>query len=345
MRRRRFPGAGVFLLAALLPALCWLGGGFRFSARQERLWDTVRGGQEELWRKQTQLGVRLSAGSDKLRTGFIGEEWSGLSTTLGSLEAKRTAANPLWGIAFLEWFEALGLKEGDRIVIYSSSSFPSMLFSALAAAESAKLEVLLAVSLGSSTWGANREDFSWPMMYQTLLEGGRLKTRPAFYTLGGAGEGGGGLAPEAALKLSELSEAEGTPLFVPQTNEAAIAYKFERLKDFAPRLFISIGGSNANLGDSESAPEIPNGLLRPGGARGRDAGDGVIGLALSSGVPTLNILNIRVLALENGIPWDPDVFVKARANLNPRTAIIGAALFFAVLAAHKRWEWDDEEGW
>ena len=98
------------------------------SEEEERVWDTIRTGQHSLWNEQLRRGIELSAEEDKMKTGFIGVEWSPLTTTLGDLEAKKTAANPMWGIQCLRWFDALHLKAGDRIAITSSSSFPALLF-------------------------------------------------------------------------------------------------------------------------------------------------------------------------------------------------------------------------
>lgn len=338
---RRLPYNARLVLLALVMSLLWLVGGSRGGAA---VWDTVRGGQNLLWERQKEAGVPLSDREDKLKTGFIGVEWSTLTTTLGSLEAKRTSADPAWAAQFLGWFDELGVRKGDRIVIYSSSSFPAMLFSAVAAAENRGLEVLLAVSLGSSTWGANRPEFPLPEIWRVLLEGGYVKTRPAFYTLGGAGEAGRDFSPETARSLGELAETEGTPLITTESLERMILYKTQRMLDFTPKLFINIGGSHANLGDSADSAEIPNGLLLPENAASHPVGEGVIARALLSGVPTLNILNIRKLALENGIPWDPVKFTKRRYRHKVWIALAGLALFFAVLGTHKRWAWEDEEG-
>lgn len=339
---RRFPYNTRLVLLAVFMLVLWFACGFWTTRHEDEVWRTVRGGQTALWQKQIESGIVLSHAEDRLKTGFIGVEWSNLTTTLGSLEAKRTSADPLWAAQFLDWFDKLGLKAGDPVVIYSSSSFPAMLFSAVVAAENAGLRVLLAVSLGSSTWGANREDFPWPSMWKVLTDGGYVKTRPVFYTPGGAAEAGSNLEPEIMQMFSLISEAEGIPLIIPRTLAEAVDYKSERMIEFAPKLFISIGGSNANLGDSADAAEIPNGLLLPGGTYSYPTGDGIISRALISGIPTLNILNIRQLAAESGIPWDPGLFIKRRRTPSPWASLLALAVFSAVLGTHKRWAWEDE---
>lgn len=339
---RRFPYNTRLVLLALFMLFLWFVCGFWTTRHEDEVWRTVRGGQSALWQEQVQSGIPLSISDDKLKTGFIGVEWSNLTTTLGSLEAKRTSADPLWAEQFLHWFDKQGLQAGDPVVIYSSSSFPAMLFSAVVAAESSGLRVLLAVSLGSSTWGANREDFPLPSMWKTLTEGGYVKTRPAFYTPGGAAEAGSNLEPEIMQMFSRISEEEGIPLIIPRTLDEMVNYKVERMIEFKPKLFISIGGSNANLGDSADAAEIPNGLLLPNGSGSYPIGDGTISHALTSGIPTLNILNIRQLAAESGIPWNPVIFIKRRRTPSPSMSLLALVIFSAVLGTHKRWAWEDE---
>lgn len=336
---KRLPYNARLALLAGVMTLLWLLGGLAVRTEEYRLWNVVRNGQRALWAKQQETGVKLSPDEDKLKTGFIGLEWSPLTTTLGSIEAKRTSANPLWTSRFIEWFDELNLKKGDRVVISSSASFPAMLFSAIAAAEERGLKVLLSVSLGSSTWGANREEFPWPLMERTLFEGGFIKTRAAFYTPGGAAETGREFPPETLSLLKSLSAESGTPLIIAKTLDEVIKYKSRRFREFEPKLLISIGGSNANLGDSVDAAEIPNGLLLPRDASAFPTGDGVIAEALRSGLPVLNILNFRKLAEEAGIPWDAGVFMKSRPRLTPWTALAGLAAFFGILFTHKRWGW------
>ena len=339
---KRLPGnTGLITLAAALAAL-WFACGFGFLSREEeRAWETVRRGQGLLWNAQAALGIDLSSEEDRLRTGLIGEEWSPLTTTLGEIRAKRTSCHPLWAVQYLDWFEELGLVEGDPIVIYSSSSFPALLFSALVAAELRGLDIYLSVSLGSSMWGANRPEFPWPEMEKTLRNGGFIRTNPAFYTPGGGRENGSGLSAETMLLFRELADREGVPLYIAENLKEAVAYKTARLLEKKPKLLISIGGSNANMGDSEIAADIPPGLILPGKARGGTLGDGVIADALQAGIPVLHMLNVKQLAYECGIPWDPASFGKVRASGRVLPALLGLALFACAMIRHRRWYMED----
>lgn len=338
---KRLPdNARLVALAAILAAL-WFACGFGFLSREEeRAWETVRRGQSLLWETQAALGIELStesAENDRLRTGLIGVEWSPLTTTLGEIRAKRTSCHPLWTVQYLDWFDALGIEEGDAIVIYSSSSFPAQLLSALVAAELRGLDIDLSVSLGSSMWGANRPEFPWPEMARALRSGGFIHTIPAFYTPGGGRENGGGLSAEAMQLFQELADRDGVPLYIAENLKEAVAYKTAHMLEKKPKLLISIGGSNANMGASEIAVDIPPGLILPGKMNAEALGDGVIANAIAAGIPVLHMLNIKQLAYECGIPWDPASFGKVRASAHILPALLGLALFACVMIRHRRW--------
>jgi hypothetical protein len=73
------------------------------------------------------------------------------------------------------------------------------------------------------------------------------------------------------------------------------------------------------------------------------SGDGIVAVALRSGIPVLHMLNIRRLTFEAGIPWDPAAFTGTRSKISPFAAAAALGLFAAVLALHRRWEWETGE--
>ena len=335
------------LFLALLLSLLWFGGGasLLFDSEARGVRSRVRAGQSFLWQEQLKRGVALSEDDDKLKTGFIGTEWSPLTTTLGDIRAKRTACNPMWAVQFLRWFDTVGLKKGDRVVIYSSASFPGLLYSALVAAETRGLNVMLGVSLGASTWGANRTEFPWPLMASSLRRAGYIKSKTAFYTLGGAGEMGRDMPEQARALFRELAEKEGVTVLEARSISEMIRQKTDIMLKAKPALFISIGGSNANIGEDESILDLPPGLLLPGKADITRVGDGVIGGAVRSNIPVLHLLNISGLASECGIPYDSDDFtdISMGSGLAFRFfSLMGISLFAFVLFTHRRWEWKDD---
>ncbi len=332
----------LMLLSLALLALFLLGqGASALGPEEKRALSAIRSGQRVLWQEMAAKGLTDPV-HDPDKTGFIGLNWSATSTTLGSLPAKRNACDPLWGARTLRWFDSLGLRRGDRVLVLSSASFPGLLYAVLAAAEARGLDIDLVVSLGSSEWGANRPEAPWPVLAHILRGHGLLKTKARFYTLGGDNENGGGMPEEGVEALENAAREEGVPLVRAPGLEAVMEHKLALLEPLdRPRakLVINIGGSHANLGRDEAVTSLRNGLLFPKEAPA--AGDGVIARTLKQGVPVLHLLHLRSLARKAGIDYET-----RRPGFQSRSvpaALAGLALFSLVLGTHRRWSWEEEE--
>ena len=330
------------LLLAIGMAVSWyLSGPSVMNPEENKLWERVRSAQLHLshWRQQN--GTVTPAENDPWQCGMIGLEWSGVTSTLGDLASKRTACNPAWAIQFKRWFNELSLEPGDPVAIFSSASFPGLLLNALAAVEEMQLEPLLIVSLGASTWGANHPDNLWPAQAAELRRGGFIRKRADYYTLGAGAELGRGLSPEGESLLRQAAKATGVELLVVGNLEEMIALKSELLENFQPRVFINIGGSQANLGASEDVLKLQTGFVPANEAS--LAGNGVIGFAMQNGIPVIHMLNIKSISDRVGIPYDA---TPRKAGLNRAStgwSLLGLALFFIVLFTHRRWRLEPSE--
>lgn len=331
-----FNRARLVLLAAGLAGFWYLAAPAVLSQDEALLWEKVRAAQLHLaqWRRANETAS--PAESDPWNCGLIGLEWSGITTTLGELASKRTACNPAWAVQFNRWFHQLGLQPHDPIVIYSSASFPGMLLNALAAAEAMQLEPFLIVSLGASTWGANHPDMPWPVLAAELRSNGFISKRADYYTLGGGSELWHGLPPEGEALLRTAARDSGVKLLTADDLEGMIRRKMELLEGFQPRVFINIGGSQANLGNAEEVLRLPPGLL-PVSESGH-AGNGVIGLAMRKDIPVIHLLNLKSLGRQVGIPYDGTLRKMAPVHVRTWWSVAGVLLFFVVLFTHRRWK-------
>ena len=330
------------LALALLLTLIWIVSSASVMTTEEELaWDRVKAAQQHLVQWRTQHGTAPEAEADLWKTGLIGVEWSGLTTTLGDLEAKRTACHPTWAIQYRRWFQSLGLKTGDPVSIFSSSSFPGLLLSALVAAESLDLDINLIVSLGSSTWGANHPDSPWPVIAAELRYAGFVRKRADYYTLGGNGERGGSLSPEGAEIFRTTATGAGVELLTADSLEQMTALKFKLLQKHKSKLLISIGGSHANMGNDENILSLPPGLITSVG-QGR-GGDGVIGLALDEGMPVIHMLNLKRLSTQIGLPYDskPEKYLPGKSSL--LWSVVGLSVFLIVMWRYRRWQLDTND--
>jgi len=329
------------VLAAGMAGSWYLASPSVLSPEENLLWERVRSAQLHLsqWR---QLNATATAPeNDPWGCGLIGLEWSGITTTLGELAAKRTACHPAWAVQFSRWFRALALQPGDHVAIYSSGSFPGLLLSAVAAAEAMQLEPLLIVSLGASTWGANHPDVPWPVLAAELRRNGFISKRADYYTLGGGAELGHGLPLEGETLLREAAKDAAVELLTAGSLEDMITLKAELLEVFQPRVFINIGGSQANLGDDIGVLRLQPGLLAAGETA--PMGNGVIGFAMRKPIPVIHMLNVKSISSRVGIPYDSQPRKNAPSQVSAGWSVLGLLLFFTVLLTHKRWKLEPAE--
>ena len=328
VRRNRIT---LIVLALILLVLCvWSGGG---ATRQElRLMERVRAAQDVLYKWRVNGDSKFDPLDDPHKTGLIGLEWSELSTTVGSLEAKRTACDPRWAVVIRRWMESLNVSKGDSVAVFTSSSFPGMALNAIAALESLNVKPVLVVSLGASVWGANDPLFPWPAIEGKLRAEGFIKSKALFYTPGGNYEIGGGVSEEACEIFRKAANNAGVPLIVKKNLEEVVNWKMSLLKEHRVKALVSIGGSHANMGDDQAVLR-----LSPGLHKGGNGGDGVIGRALKVGYPVVHLLNIKGLSAEYGVPFDAAPGTQIYGKRVVIAALSALAIFSAVLYRFNRW--------
>lgn len=254
-------------------------------------------------------GIDVDTVHDPNGTGLIGVEYSETTTSAGELEAKRTTTNPDMAALAASLLWDAGVREGDAIAVGASGSFPALTLAVLSAARTLNLDVALVVSLGASTWGANTPGFSYLAMHAAA--------RPVLgydilaVSLGGGGDSGGDMTDEGrAILESEMSDSRIYMIREENTRESVDKRMALYRNFFYGRrcsAFVNIGGATANVGDGLSVLDLAPGINRfEPKAKGGDRG--VIYEMALQGIPVIHLLNIRKLATDNGVPWDPVPF-------------------------------------
>ena len=91
--------------------------------------------------------------------------------------------------------------------------------------------------------------------------------------------------------------------------EASIARRLELLAEEAGdkkiKCFVNIGGASPNSGVTSYTLDFPQGLVMNPPRIPGNADRGLIYEFAAQGVPVINLLNIRLLADSNGLPYDP----------------------------------------
>ena len=268
-------------------------------------------------------GIAIDRADDPNATGLIGPRWSGMTTTLGVLEAKRTTTNPNFAALAVALLKDCGAKPGERVALNLSASFPALNIAVLAAADTLGLETISIASLGASMWGANDPAYTWLDMEDRLRATGLLRRASVAASLGGADDVGKDMDPEIRDTLRERLAASGRRVIeeadLQRNVEARLAlYLTQDLQ--APRgrpaCFVNVGGNLAATGaTAHTSPAVP-GLIRPTaraesgiGVRVSDEENkrlgGLIGAFLARGVPAIHLLDIKTLATRYGLPIDP----------------------------------------
>jgi len=306
--------------AAVLSVALWLGAEFAtrhpVHPRYAEMLNAARAMEASsrvLVAERQMQGLMQGREIDPNRTGMIGSEYTAITTTLGDLAAKRTTTNPDFAAALVRVIATLDLPRGMPVVIIVSGSFVGGNVAAITAAEALGLRPVVIASLSASMWGATDLEFNWLDIAAVLRARGVIHARIAAAVLGGDGAVGGGIDAAGVAALRASAARDEVPLIEARPLAALIDALLGRVNasiadaaggETRPGAVINVGGALIGLGSCREASELPPGLA----TRLPSCTVGTPGLAMrlaQAGVPLLHVLNIRRLAVELGLPFDP----------------------------------------
>ncbi len=247
---------------------------------------------------------------DVHRTGLIGTFFGPLTTTVGTVESKRTTTNPNMAALAVRLLRNAGVKRGDAIAVGASGSFPALLLAVLCAAEVLDLDVGLIVSFGSSQWGANLVGFTWLDVERILLDAGLLSLSCCAdaVSFGGASDVGSDLDADVRDALRRLATDSDVPLIEEPNLRVNVARRMavyrEAVRGRPIAAFVNIGGAWANVGSGDTYLGLPPGVNRIETVPPADERGALFEFA-AAGVPIVHLLHINALATAYGLPWDP----------------------------------------
>lgn len=257
---------------------------------------------------QKTRGLDPDRKTDPNMTGLIGLDFSAITTSLGNLEAKRTATNPDFAALVVYLLRQAGVRRGSTIAVGASSSFPGLIVAVLSAAKAMDLNPLLISSLGASQWGANNPDFHWLDMEECLRQRRVFEFKSAALSLGGERDTGENMSEEGRSFLRERIERSGI-FFLEEPDlrrnvEARMRLYEENAGGNPIEAFINIGGSWASMGEDSEVLKLKPGLVRarvfpPAERRG------LLFEMAARRVPVIHLLYIHGLAGRYGLAWDP----------------------------------------
>jgi len=84
---------------------------------------TMQAASGVLYPAKVALGIWPGAKIDPNRTGMVGQEYTPMTTSIGTLSNKRTATSPDFAAALAKRMAELGVGKGDKVMIIQSGSF------------------------------------------------------------------------------------------------------------------------------------------------------------------------------------------------------------------------------
>ncbi|MDY6073430.1 MAG: poly-gamma-glutamate system protein [Eubacteriales bacterium] len=274
-------------------------------------------------------------------TGLIGPEWTNLTTSLGIVEAKRTALQPDWAALITKYYIEAGLEKADKVFAGFSGSFPGLCIASICAANELDLDIKIIPSIGSSMYGSTREELNILKILEILKENNAINFEILAVSSGGDFDRGEGniLFPNSKEVLNSIAKNSGYPYIYTENLSDSIK---KRLNIFGSnsKCFVNVGGASTNMGVGSYGVAFPNGLVESVDFIPSGEERGLIFEYLVRGKKIIHLLNIKDLAIKSGLPIDPvpltavgdtDVYYSLAVNKLP--AIISLIIAFIFIMA------------
>ena len=245
---------------------------------------------------------------------LIGDEWSDITTTLGSLESKETSTNPDFAALVVRLLNEAEISKGDTVGVALSGSFPALSISVLAAIQTMELDAIIMSSLGASTYGANQPDATWIDIEKWLRLHGNLQYSSSVITMGAGQDHGNGLTEEGKALLKTAAVRNHRDLYIPSDIIESIEYKTQLFQENNISILINIGGNMSSMGACSHSLNIPNGLHFSTNTC-NDNDKGIIARLNENDIPFIQFLNIKELASRYGIEVSPGIHYSKSTNL------------------------------
>jgi poly-gamma-glutamate system protein len=245
---------------------------------------------------------------DPTSSGLIGFAASSTTTNAGSLEAKRTTANPNWAAVVVDLLLRAGVERGDLVAVGLSGSFPALNLATFVAIEELGLEVVSVTSAGASSWGGNIPGLSWLDMERILIGAEVISHSSVAASLGGARDRAIGMSRSGRRRLRDAIERNGVSFIETKDEIKSIEQRMEIYAQHAGgrrfAAYVNAGGSLVSIGPKSVKRIYKPGLILKPHPRALQI-DSIIMRFLTDGVPVINLSKVLPLAEQYGLPIEP----------------------------------------
>jgi len=208
--------------------------------------------------------------NDIYNSGILGIEKSSI-TSLSDLDEsmlfpKQTTTHPHFAGLVAALFQEAELSKGDTIAVSMTGSFPGANIALHSACMVMDITPVIMTSISSSSWGANIENFSWPVMETYLINSKLIESKSVAYSIGGRDDIGGqidSLGIDMIVSIAYDATDDGIIFINQPTLKENIAKKIDLFRnksnDYAA--YINIGGGAASMGKGVFKDTVKAGLI------------------------------------------------------------------------------------
>ncbi len=231
---------------------------------------------------------------------MIGNDYTVITSTLGSLEAKELSAQPAFAALMVSLLLKADMDSTKKAGVLLTGSFPALTVCTFAALQTLHIPAIVFSSLSASCYGANQPLATWLDMETQLQRFGNLQYKTYCVSIGSENDNGSGLTDEGRQLIYTAAERNERDLYIPASLQESIEYKMEVLLRENVQLLINIGGNQAAVGGCSHASTIPFGLNFKVQTCS-DKNRGLIFRMAEKGVPFIHLLHIKDLARRYGV--------------------------------------------
>ena len=256
---------------------------------------------------------------DLYQTGLIGVESSNITTVYNEgsknfLNSKISCTHPNFSALVVHLFKEAEINSGDTVAISMTGSLPGANLALMAACEALDVSPIILSSVGSSSWGANREDFTWLDMESYLYNEKLIKDKSLAVSIGGENDLGENLTDKGIEIIEENIISNNFDLVNESSLKENIDSKMNMYKRKLPienySAFINIGGGSSSIGYGAAKDSMKVGVLFPIEIDDIIEDNKYFSSSLAynfmnKGVTFINIKNINILGKDWGL-YPPD---------------------------------------
>jgi len=272
------------------------------------------------------LNISPTSADDMYDTGLVGIESSDITTIFDTdiksmKKSKIACTHPNFAAFIVEKFQEIQLEEGDKVAISMTGSLPGANLAVISACQAMNLEPVIISSLGSSAWGANRNDMSWLDIESQLFINEKINYRSVAASIGGENDLGDNLS-DRGIEIIEEVIAENDVEFVNKASlKENINRKIEIFKnnnqEFDYKAYVNIGGGAASIGYGDGKDSLKAGIIYPiekNIIKYDGFSNSIAKYFLDKGIPFVNIKNINLLSKSVGL-YPPDKSIEKDQGL------------------------------